>query len=664
MRKTYLLVFWMVSFISAVSCSNENNIRKTMLLSGEWSFSKGDNAIGDSGRWPENGIPAKLTRKVRVPHAWNAEKGMEKYTGICWYERSFELDDDDLSKEIRLQFDAVYHDATIYVNGKEAGKHLGSGYNRFYIPVTPFVVKGLNRLTVKVDNSPSRTNIPFMTSFDWANDGGITRNVYLLVTNKTAIRNIRVDAKPAGAGGTARIHIDFLGVNADSENDLALTASITEENQHSRKKIFKGDLNGEFKDGVFSAILPFDKVNAWHFDAPNLYKLNVRVSMKGKLVDEYSTTFGFRSIEVKNNRYYLNGEPIRLMGVEWMPGSSLEHGMAETKEELEKNLMLMKNANCIFTRFHWQQDEAVFDWCDRNGILVHEEIPYWGWVTLLSDTLINLGFQHLDEMITNHFNHPSIIAWGIGNELAAHDSTNIAGFRKLYKYAKSIDSSRLVNYVSNSLHAEYEKPDASSLFDMMMFNEYFSTWYGKTVDVVPSELDSIAKHYPGKALTISEWGVCEPVHKGGDPRRIEEMKKQIAFYESKEYVAGAIYFCLNDYRTHIGEDTTYSYPQRVHGVCDINLNGKPSYEILKQISSPVIVTRAEKGANGLQITLKGKTGIPSYTLRNYLLSSGNEKIQIDELKPGEEQTFEIRNPGEDFSLARPTGFEVLRVKVN
>jgi beta-glucuronidase len=662
MLKVCLSLVWLLLALSNFSCTSGEAVRKEILLSGEWNFCKGDSAKGESGNWAANGIPAQLSHKVTVPHAWNATKGMEKYTGICWYERSFELDKNDLSKEIRLQFDAVYHDAIIFVNGKKAGEHLGSGYNRFFISITPYVVKGLNRLTVKVDNTPSRTNIPFMTSFDWANDGGITRNVYLLVTNKAAIRNIRVDARPVAGGGTAGIRIDFLSEVSNVEQDVKLTASVTRENQASTKKIYDRELKGTFLNGVFFAQIPFEKVHAWHFDTPNLYKIIVRMSLNGKLVDEYSTTFGFRSIEVKNHRYYLNGEPIRLMGVEWMPGSSLEHGMAETLEELEKNLLLMKNANCIFTRFHWQQDEAVFDWCDRNGILVHEEIPYWGGVTHLNDTLLSRGFQHLDEMIDNHFNHPSIIAWGIGNELAGHDSLNKEGFKKLYAHAKALDSSRLVDYVSNSLHYDYSNPDATSLFDVMMFNEYFSTWYGKKVDAVPSELDSIAKHYPGKALTISEWGVCEPVHKGGDPRRIEEMQKQIAFYESKEYVAGAIYFCLNDYRTHIGEDLSYSYPQRVHGVCDIHLNCKPSYEILKEISSPVLVTKSEKEGDDLKITLKGKTGIPSYTIRNYFLRSGNEEVLVDELKPGEEKTIVIKKPADLITLMRPTGYEVLKIK--
>ena len=122
------------------------------------------------------------------------KKLLARYTGKAWYEREFECPAEQLSKITRLQFDAVYHDAFIYVNGHKAGEHLGSGYNRFFIDAAPYLKAGENRLTVCADNSFSRSNIPFMRSYDWANDGGIYRNVYEVITSRVAIRNIHVAA--------------------------------------------------------------------------------------------------------------------------------------------------------------------------------------------------------------------------------------------------------------------------------------------------------------------------------------------------------------------------------------------------------------------------------------------------------------------------------------
>ena len=411
-----------------------------------------------------------------------------------------------------------------------------------------------------------------------------------------------------------------------------------------------------------------EKIKLWHFDSPNLYKLDIKLFADGDEKDEYSTVFGFRTISIENNRYILNGEPMRLMGVEWMPGSTLERGMAETTADFDGNLNLMKNANCIFTRFHWQQDEYIFDWCDRNGILVQEEIPYWGIWTILNDTLLPKGFQHLDEMIDAHYNHPSIISWGIGNELLAHEPYIKDGLKQLYNYAKKLDPSRLATYVSNSLFFEMpsenkERSDATADFDMMMFNEYYSSWYNKSIDVISGELDRIIGEYPGKSMTISEWGLCDPPQPGGDERRAREMVRQMEIYGSKPYVAGAIYFCLNDYRTQRSENYSTGYPQRDHGVSDGNLNPKKSYATLKSVSSPLEIKNATDSDGRITITLLGKTGIPSYIVRNYTIVSGNQKVLIDELKPGDEMTFEINSNSKEFGIFRPTGFEVLHMKL-
>ena len=356
------------------------------------------------------------------------------------------------------------------------------------------------------------------------------------------------------------------------------------------------------------------------------------------------------------------------MGVEWMPGSTLERGMAETTADFDGNLTLMKNANCIFTRFHWQQDEYIFDWCDRHGILVQEEIPYWGIWTILNDTLLPKGFQHLDEMIDAHYNHPSIISWGIGNELLAHEPYIKDGLKQLYNHAKKLDPSRLSTYVSNSLFFEMpsensERYDATADFDMMMFNEYYSSWYNKSIDVISGELDRISGEYPGKSMTISEWGLCDPPQPGGDERRASEMARQMEIYGSKPYVAGAIYFCLNDYRTQRSENYSTGYPQRDHGVSDGNLNPKKSYKTLKSVSSPLEIKNVTNSDGRITITVFGKTGIPSYIVRNYTIEAGDQKVIIDELKPGEERTFEINGNSKEFGIFRPTGFEVLHMKL-
>lgn len=97
-----------------------------------------------------------------------------------------------------------------------------------------------------------------------------------------------------------------------------------------------------------------------------------------KEIDCVDVTVGFRSLTVRNGQFVLNGETVELVGTEWMPGSDPRIGNAETKEDIARWLTLLKGCNCIFTRVHWQQDDAFFDWCDRHGMLVQEEVPLWG----------------------------------------------------------------------------------------------------------------------------------------------------------------------------------------------------------------------------------------------------------------------------------------------
>ncbi|PWJ34967.1 glycoside hydrolase family 2 protein [Sediminitomix flava] len=663
--KYFLAITYSIIWMLSACTSNEEIQRTKVNLGGSWQFVIDSLNTGENADWAKIGLPKNKVREVNVPHTWNVEKGLEKYWGTAWYERNFNINKKNLSKIHRLQFDAVYHDAIIFVNGHRAGSHLNSGYNRFFVDVSRYLKEGENRLTVKVNNSMNRSNIPFQNSFDWANDGGIYRNVYLVSTAVQGIENVQVSTSFKENNGTVKFKVDFISPEALSQGGISLKAVIKEENQKTTNIIFDDELKVKLQNDSFENLIAVEDIHLWHFDNPNLYNLTLSVFENGIKKDEYSTTFGFRHIEVNKDSYVLNGEEVRLVGVEWMPGSTLDRGMAENYSDFEKNLKLMKEANCIYTRFHWQQDEYVLDWCDRNGILVQEDIPYWGVNTPMSDTLLNNGLFQLHEMIQDHYNHPSIIAWGIGNELSSHQATTTAALQKLYTQAKTLDATRLVNYVSNQTHwgfpSENEMlPDVSSSFDMMMFNEYFSTWYGQSLDSVPNALERIKREYPHKPLTIAEWGICEPQFKGGDERRSSEMLQQIQMYGEAVGVAGAIYFCLNDYRTHMGEDFTYNYPQRVHGICDIHLNKKPSFQNLKSISAPIIIKDILVSSETTEVVLEGKKGIPSYTIRDYILRCGEQEIPIDELKPGEVKTFEFKNEAPYFTIHRPTSFEVLK----
>jgi len=112
----------------------------------------------------------------------------------------------------------------------------------------------------------------------------------------------------------------------------------------------------------------------WHFDHPNLYRLTFSIT-SGQESHRLTATFGVRKLEVKDGGFYLNGERVRLIGVERMAGSNPEFGMAEPSQWITRDHDDLKDLNCIFTRVHWAQDKRVLDYCDRHGILVQTEVP-------------------------------------------------------------------------------------------------------------------------------------------------------------------------------------------------------------------------------------------------------------------------------------------------
>lgn len=674
-RNLFFLLLLVFLFIASKGYSQ----REVLLLDGEWEFVVDKSNKAEGGNWSTKGLPSDMARTVTVPHTWNVDPGLEEYMGKGWYEKSITVPSSWKDKQLRIFFDAVYHDAFVYLNGKKIAEHIGAGYTRFIVDVTKEIrFDQANRLVVCADNSFSRNNIPFLNVFDWAADGGITRSVYLVASGDPTIEYVHVKAVP-DISNPDSIHKGdvFLQFKLSAKSvfpDAEVEFKITEENQPTQNVIWTDKV--PLKDLVNRdepVSFQLEGIKPWRFDHPNLYKLDVVVKVSGKMFDNYSTTFGFRDIHTKGDQIFLNGEPVRLMGVEWMPGSSIENGMAETHQELETMLRHLKTVNCIYTRFHWQQDDFIFDWCDRNGILVQEEIPYWGWETVVKDTLLELGKMQALEMIRDHYNHPSIICWGIENELDAHNPVNIKGLSELAEYVRELDDSRFINYVSNSLAINYKSAkisaDASSMGNLLNYNDYQEQWFQSDPVLIPGVLDTIHEMYPGKPLIIAEYGLCEPANRGGDFRRIKDLLFHQAIYDTKPFVAGAIYFSLNDYRTHMGEAGESKFKQRIHGVFDLNGKKRTSAEYLTLLSSPIEPVGFWVQDNKITIGLLGSLGLPSYSMKGYSYVFAKpdadyttlERSEFPDLLPGKRVDLVVKN---DFNgtgrlvIFNPAGFEV------
>ncbi|MBI4892347.1 MAG: family 1 glycosylhydrolase [Acidobacteria bacterium] len=637
---------------------------RTISLNGEWEFS----------------LDQKTWRTVTVPHTWQTEPETANHLGKAWYRHRLDPFPEWKEGAIRIEFESVFHSARVFVNSRAAGEHIGKGYTAFTVNVTSLVdFEGNNTLTVEVDNSFQDAMLPRNNSYDWTPDGGIYRPVWLHVTPAVFIERVEIDAVPDLGDGSAEAAIRAVVCNLGSKTArLLLEAEVCEE--ESGRLVAKNSTSTEIPGGrTETVVLPkaqISRAKLWHFDHPHLYR--VHLSAGAHSVEE---SFGIRKFEVRGPAFYLNGERVWLMGVERMAGSHPQYGMAEPLSWIEHDHGDMKELNCVFTRVHWMQDRRLLDWCDRHGMLIQLEVPTWGPGTFKgmqdspAEAILNNGLEQLRELISQNRNHPCVFAWGLCNEIGGQNPPAKKFAQAMFREARKLDPSRPLSYASNTLHS-HTADDVAGEMDFLEWNEYYESWYKGSAESVREALAKIRARYPNKPIVISEYGLCEcdPKNPTSDERRIEILKSHNAVYRSEPNVGGLIFFCYNDYRTHMGDKGLGIFRQRVHGVVDLYGNRKPSYEVLRQESSPVETLALTRAGQRWQAALQTRSTIPCHTLEGYQLRftlygfgglpMEQTLVPVPTLKPGGrfEAAAEFRETKPVklvVEMVRPTGSTVL-----
>lgn len=160
-------------------------------LCGEWLFRIDPDNVGVKENWHRTSVPGERWRAVTVPHTWQVEASLTEYRGIVWYWRSFDVPPRWQACAVRVEFEAVFHTATVWVNGRLVGEHARKGYTAFTLDITNALQGGqANSVAVRVDNAFDRRMLPRGDSSDWANDEGIFRPVQLLITPKIFVGRV------------------------------------------------------------------------------------------------------------------------------------------------------------------------------------------------------------------------------------------------------------------------------------------------------------------------------------------------------------------------------------------------------------------------------------------------------------------------------------------
>ncbi|MBK7375017.1 MAG: beta-galactosidase [Chitinophagaceae bacterium] len=644
--------------------------RDTIAVNTDWQFTIDKKAIGNAENWFAKSLPG--SRSVNLPHTWNIEEENQNHYGWGWYQKKMALPANWKNKNVMLEFGAINHSSFVYINGKKMAENIGDGFNKFIINLNGKLDYGKeNVITVACNNDYGKNKVPFGNSFDWPNDGGIIRKAQLIVSDKPSVNYIHATPSLNVATHEGKLNIK-LGL--DEVKNIQFNVVITEENQPTKNIVLHKSVTPVWQNGEAVIGFTLSNIHPWHFDFPNLYRIDVTVMIGNKAVDKISTNTGFHELKFTNGQTFLNGEHIKLMGVEWTAGSNPNYGFAETDSVIIAMGKLMKDVNCIFSRQHFQQGDVFYDFCDRNGILVQQELPLWGPETPANDTIRNIAMKQLEVMVKTLYNHPSIFSWGVGNELRARDNDMKPMIADLLRKSRELDPSRHTAYVSNTLtQGFYNNPkfvsDAANDGDYLMMNEYGGSWWDIPTGKINHYLDSVHMSYPGKPFFISEFGLCEPNFKGGDERRVEDLIYHMGIYESKPYVEGAIYFDLTDYRTHYpGTSEKNKFRRRIHGVYDMYGTPKPSMKVLRELSTPVEVQGVRNWKKGkLNILIFGSIGLPQHVVKGYKLyvsdkadnyTSGNA-YELPDIKPGQRIDFEVdelSNGNVFITIIRPTGF--------
>ncbi len=462
--------------------------------------------------------------KVNLPHTWNGTDGQDGgndyYRGTCYYVKQLSLADFGDEDEHYLQFDAVNSSAKVYFNGELVAQHDG-GYSAFRAKLSN--IQESNLLVVAADNSPNDYVYPQTADFTFY--GGIYRSVKLIGVSKShfdldyfGAPGISVTPKVTGTGAD----VDAVAYVAADEN-----ASVRFEILDKDEVIASAEVSGDYH-----ANMHIDAVHLWNgVKDPYLYTLRAILLVNGEEVDCVSCRFGCRSFKIDPNKgFILNGREYPLRGVSrHQDRPQIGNALLPQHHKEDIDLICEMGANTIRLA-HYQHAQEFYDLCDERGLVVWAEIPY------ISNHLPNARantLSQMKELIYQNYNHPSIVVWGLSNEITMGGKSTpdmISNHKELNELAHSIDSTRLTTMATVTMCQPDDEINAIS--DVLSYNHYFG-WYGGNVHMYGPWFDNFHKKFPNKAIGISEYG-CEALNwHTSEPEQGDYTEEYQAYYHEE-----------------------------------------------------------------------------------------------------------------------------------
>jgi beta-galactosidase len=479
-----------------------------------WKFLLGDPSGAESPSFAD-----ASWRTVDLPHDWSIEGRPDKDNptgagggffpaGTGWYRKTFSAPPGWKGKRVSVEFDGVYRNATVWLNGRKLGTQ-PYGYTSFRFDLTPDLdFSKPNLLAVRVDNSAQPNS-------RWYSGSGIYRHVRVVVTDSTHVAHWGVFLTTVEASSAAANVLVRTRVANESNTETVVTVETTLLNRANKKarssqstvKIAPGS------EAEASQEIAVARPDLWSPESPVLYRAVTRVLKDGKAVDEVVTPFGIRSLAWSAEKgLLLNGKPVKLAG------GNVHHdngplGAAAFDRAEERKVELLKAAgyNAVRTA-HNPPSPAFLDACDRLGLLVMDE-AFDTWKAGKAKFDYGRDFDEwwqrdLSAMVLRDRNHPSIIFWSIGNEIPevlVERGGEMA--RKLASQVRALDSSRpLTQAFPTSTSGPY--PDAVfSVLDVGGYNYNLARNHADDHRRLPSRIMMTTESLPGRAF--EEWRLAK-----------------------------------------------------------------------------------------------------------------------------------------------------------
>ena len=493
-------------------------MRTIFNINSHWAFAK------DVASVPEQISPD--AEFVDVPHSWNAVDGMDGgadyFRGQCAYSKVICKEDLPQADRYYLEINGANSSSDVYVDGKALAHHDG-GYSTWRVEITE-ALQEESLLSILVDNAPNNTVYPQMADFTFY--GGLYRNVNILCVSDSHFDldyfgTPGIKVTPTVEGCDAKVEIETFLTNWKQNQSIRYTLLNAEGNVIATHEYVNRKVTFTIKN-----------VHLWHGRKdPYLYSIRAELVEEGVVLDNVSTRFGCRSFEIDPEEgFILNGEPYPLRGVS-RHQDRIGFGNALLPEHHIEDMDLICEVGATTIRLaHYQHDQFFYDLCDERGMVIWAEIPY---ISNHMPTGRENTISQMKELIVQNYNHPSIVVWGLSNEITmrgAGDKDLLENHHILNDLVHDMDKTRLTTMAVVSMCSMDEA--YVHIPDTVSYNHYFG-WYGGDTSMNGPWFDKFHAKYPATPIGVSEYG-CEALNwHTSDPRQGDYTEEYQSYYHEE-----------------------------------------------------------------------------------------------------------------------------------